>query len=279
MFIFSQCGRYIWRNLDGENFEPYVKNEVRKLLAQVTMPGSTKPPEKSEIKKPSIVSRKEWSARPLKEGADVLEYTGDLKKILTHIVVHETAFADRPGPRHIQDYQMDRMGYDDMAYHFFIDKDGKIYEGRDIHLMGSHAGQTKEANELAKAIRAGTVTDRTIPQARAMDPDFGTIGVVLDGRFDNSVQVPSPQQLIALKSLLKYLKQEYEIPGENIITHDHVKPDIVERRGLTFLEGTETECPGLPVSQALAAMKPDFSPDSPAAVQKKLPQTLPPSHE
>ncbi|MEO1459167.1 MAG: peptidoglycan recognition family protein [Pseudomonadota bacterium] len=55
-------------------------------------------------------------------------------------------------------------GYAALGYHFFIAKDGKIYEGRPLEVMGSHAGSGKTPGPTN-------------------DPDWGSIGIVLQGDY------------------------------------------------------------------------------------------------
>ncbi len=63
----------------------------------------------------------------------------------------------------------------------------------------------------------------------------------MDGNFVND-DIPVKQK-DALYKLLSSLKGQYNIPSENIITHNEVKEKVIESRGLTF-EGQETVCPG-----------------------------------
>ena len=144
--------------------------------------------------KPTILSRKEWGARPLNllaleehglfdaesnpEGA--LYYTGDLRRVLNTIVVHHSAISDA-GPAEIQDLHMDRRGFADVAYHFLIDSDGVIYEGREIDIRGAHV----------------------------QGFNTGSVGVVLLGNFND--EEPTEAQLDSLRALVDYLRYTYEI--------------------------------------------------------------------
>ncbi len=181
--------------------------------------------------KPNILSREEWDAQPLNllapeelglfdvesnpEG--VLYYTDDLRSVLNTIVVHHTAISDA-GPVEIQELHMDRRGFADVAYHFLIDSDGIIYEGREIDIRGAHV----------------------------QGFNTGSVGVVLLGNFNETV--PSGPQLGSLEKLVDYLRYIYEIrflaghkdypnqspdgtecPGDNLYP---LLPDMAQKLGM-----------------------------------------------
>jgi hypothetical protein len=78
---------------------------------------------------PAIVRRAEW-------GADELLRSGaiDFDPVVEKIVVHHTAIDDGSGDwaRQVRDiYQWETAsGYRDIAYHFLVDPNGLVYEGR-----------------------------------------------------------------------------------------------------------------------------------------------------
>ena len=143
---------------------------------------------------PVIISRKEWGAWPLDllapeehglfdtetnpEG--VLYYPDDLRNVLNTIVVHHSAISDA-GPAEIQKLHMDRRGFADVAYHFLIDSDGDIYEGREINIRGAHV----------------------------QGFNTGSVGIVLLGNFND--EKPTKAQLDSLSNLINYLRYTYEI--------------------------------------------------------------------
>ena len=143
---------------------------------------------------PTIVSRAEWRARPLNLEAPeefgafdaqtnpggVLTYPENLKSVLNTIVVHHSAFA-YIGPGEVQDLHMDRRGFADVAYHFLIDSDGIIYEGRELNIRGAHV----------------------------QGFNTGSVGIVLLGNFND--EQPSEPQVESLQKLVDYLRYTYEI--------------------------------------------------------------------
>jgi hypothetical protein len=144
--------------------------------------------------RPTIISRTEWNARFLDLNASeefglfdaeanqegVLYYPGDLSAVLNTIVVHHTAIPDA-SPAEIQELHIDRRGFADVAYHFLIDANGAIYEGREINIRGAHV----------------------------QGFNTGSVGIVLLGNFND--EQPSETQLASLRAFVDYLRYAYEI--------------------------------------------------------------------
>ncbi len=193
-----------------------------------------------ETDNPNIIERKSWDLEKKSTKKNVYKYTVNINAVLTYIIIHHSAFVSKPGPALLLQYHLDQLKYSDIAYHFIIDSNGKVYEGRAIFYMGAHAGQTKEANQLADSIRLG-ISNLSIVEAKKLDPDYGSIGICLDGNFNYAE--PAPKQLEALRKLLTYLISKYSINKDNILLHKEVKERLIESKGLTFI-GKETVCPG-----------------------------------
>ena len=259
-----------------------------------------------------VIPRKDWDPRPVL-ARGVTRYPKLSSAYLKWIVIHHTAMWNAPGPMATRDVHVDWRGWADMGYHFFIAEDGQIFTGRDLHLMGAHAGQTREANlgvwrarhprpavlqttPMTHALDAGVLTDcgmgdrlevqegtlgqvlvddkdaphahendkesrkkaqvelqKRIDQARKNDPDYGSIGVVLDGDFSGT-DAPTAAQMAALKELLADLQKRFDIDNSHIITHREVITRLVEERGLTFT-GHKTTCPGDQLQRAVEALR------------------------
>lgn len=76
---------------------------------------------------------------------------------------------------------MDRRGFADIAYHFLIDPEGLIYEGREINVRGAHV----------------------------QGFNTGSVGIVLVGNFSETE--PTRSQVDSLANLVGYLRYAYEI--------------------------------------------------------------------
>lgn len=172
----------------------------------------------------TVVPRSVWDPMEARRSS-MHAYAGDLHKTFTHVVVHHSDFAPPPGPAAILSYHLYEAGFADIGYHFVVAHDGTIYEGRDLRFMGAHAGVSQEQ-------RGGGPTK---------DPDFGAIGVVLDGNF---VFAPPPDvQRVAALELVDDLRRRFAIPVDHVIGHREVKRHLVEDRGHA-LRSTPTDCPG-----------------------------------
>jgi len=108
-------------------------------------------------------------------------YAAPLAQVLTTVVVHHSALPLRDGPREIQRVHRATLGFADIAYHFVIDGDGRLFEGRPLNVRGAH---TRGHNT-------------------------GTVGVVLLGNFERAD--PAPEQIASLTTLLLSLRDTYGI--------------------------------------------------------------------
>jgi hypothetical protein len=100
-----------------------------------------------------------------------------------------------------------------------------------------------------------------------MDPDYGTLSVVLCGNFDAGGQ-PTPEQRSSLTKILNWIKGEYAVPTDNILYHKEVKSKVIEASGLT-LDGKETVCPGQAFPSKQEITRP-LKPDTYEAKQKSI---------
>ncbi len=222
------------------------------VIAQKTIPSDSI----FDANQLSLITRKEWNAVEPTNKASLTIYHGNLKNVLKWIVIHHSAFSDAPGPKLLQTFHMMSSGFNDIGYHFIIGKDGKLYEGRSIDIMGAHTGSTKEADAMASAIRNGTLKiaipiSDAIDIIRKLSPNYGTIGIVLDGEYEYNGSTPPVAQIETLKKLILYLTKKYEIPQENIIGHSDVQNIMIESAGLTSTHQDNTVCPGKEVRNEL----------------------------
>jgi hypothetical protein len=107
----------------------------------------------------------------------------------------------------IQEDHQKRRGWSDIGYHYIVDRDGQVWEGRSATIVGAHAGS-----------------------AAANDAN---LGVLVLGNFD--LQSPPGAQLAGLEKLLRALCRKHRIPRDRIFTHREVR----EACGLDA-----TQCPG-----------------------------------
>jgi N-acetylmuramoyl-L-alanine amidase len=166
----------------------------------------------------NVKSRKSWGAEKPKWKNEVIYYNVKAYPLigtLDQIVVHHT---DNSSSVSSNESKQKGKGYAALGYHFFIDDDGTVLEGRPLEIMGSHAG--------TGATSSGPLND----------PDWGAIGIVLKGDYQHgddrfwSSNAPK-KQLQALEDLVNGLRAKFSI--RKLLMHREVT------RG-----GTPTVCPG-----------------------------------
>ena len=127
-----------------------------------------------------VLSRLEWGARGRRGGAaGQSPYRITVHHTQGHMAIRrEDAVATARG---IQDFHMNSRGWADVGYHFMIDGEGRILEGRPVETIGAHAANANEGN----------------------------VGIALMGDFNK--QKPTTAQLESLERLAAYLAVRYKI--------------------------------------------------------------------
>jgi len=157
-----------------------------------------------------IIGRKTWGAGPvIPDGRSFKPHAAQASVCswFRRITVHHTHTA-----LSIQALQTFHQNQEDpkadIAYHFYINAEGQIYEARPLGYMGSHAEGDNSQN----------------------------LGIVLNGDF--SQVKPDPRQLTALKNLLSALRCACGFQ-EGLFSHQ-------ERKALRFPQDPlhYTDCPG-----------------------------------
>lgn len=174
----------------------------------------------AEIAKPAIVGRTAWKAAAAKPELMKRQPTAAFKGIVVH--ANDVYFRQREGVTNddkLRRMQSGHMVYDhkwgDLAYHFFIAKDGWIGEGRSLDYIGD----------------SGTKYDMT-----------GLILVVLEGNFEGGTvntragkeetwppDTPTDAQKKSLDALVTWLAKTYAVAPSAIKGHKDL---------------AETQCPG-----------------------------------
>ena len=167
-----------------------------------------------------IVSREDWGAKePVKEGREYEEIKEPLNVYYTTIAVHHSGNEkSNPTVQDIQNQHIDEKEKADIGYHFAIDKDGKIYEGRPIKIKGAHVN-------LANT---------------------GKIGIVLLADLDTKTSydytgndVMTPEMFQALVNLVAYLNVQYGIDylgGHRDVNGDRLCPGEEGMNSVEYLQ-------------------------------------------
>ena len=177
-----------------------------------------------------VIPRSKWTLE--RPNAQNMECLGTVRKI----TVHHTAlkFGDTDVDAVKRELNHVRFGemhpkqgtpHEDIAYHFIIDRAGRVWEGRDLIWQGSHVRNCKGVN------------NRT-----------GNVGVVLLGNF--MMQQPSAAQLATTKRFVMELQKTYRVPKQVMKGGMRSKDKGV----FTHQELSPTECPGDNMQSAWAAM-------------------------
>jgi hypothetical protein len=181
-----------------------------------------------------IVPREEWGADPPNHDAPGehgffdpqqnaegwMVYRPPLAEALTTLIVHHSALPLTDGPREIQVKHMVQRGFADIAYHYLIDAEGVLYEGRPLMARGAHTG----------------------------GHNTGSVGVVLLGNFQEVE--PRAAQLDTLRVIAAALRDAYALthlaghrdfqPGVTVCPGDRLAvrlPALAAEQALTFGTG------------------------------------------
>ncbi|WP_433242879.1 peptidoglycan recognition protein family protein [Actinomadura nitritigenes] len=172
---------------------------------------------------PHIYTRADWSARPPKRAAKVLDRAPD------HIVVHHTDTGNSTDlsvghafslSRYIQNFHMDKRGWDDSGQHLTISRGGAVMEGR---------------NRSLASIRAGDLA----VGAQVLHNNEHTLGIENEGNYMTTA--PPDRLWASLMEVCVWLCREYDLdPAEAIVGHR---------------DYNETSCPGDVLYSRLPALR------------------------
>lgn len=168
----------------------------------------TSPPTASPKPPLIIVTRDQWGARPpdheatneygfATKATDLAWYVypEPLADAYATVAIHHSAIPldTNETMRSVQDLHMDTNHWADVGYHYVIDKNGVLYEGRDIHVRGASV--------------AGYNT--------------GTIGVCIMGNFEQDF--PLEIQLMVLQQVVNWLATTHTLT--HLAAHHEFNPE------------------------------------------------------
>ncbi|MGE3166337.1 MAG: N-acetylmuramoyl-L-alanine amidase [Planctomycetota bacterium] len=231
-----------YRELAGSTSWPEYARWRNRILPPVPEPEPMPTPVKPTPERPretttpvaqlvSIHARPTWGA---KSTGDNVKQMGKVKRITIHhtgepnVPTLTSATDVKAYLLRLQKSHQKHKGWADLAYHYLIDPNGGVWEGRPVRFQGAHAG-SPSANE-------------------------GNVGIALIGNFDESE--PPRAQLAALKRLIGSLRAKYSLSASTVHTHQGLK----KTAGLEF-----TSCPGRNLLRLLPALLADDRSDEPRA--------------
>lgn len=149
-------------------------------------------------------------------------YSSSVKLIAIHHTAMNVTGDTRSGVermRALYAYHANNRGWGDIGYHYIIDDEGKIYEGKSggDYVVGGHA----YCNNV------------------------GTLGIALMGNFDT--EKPTQAQMHALQWLIIEMSKRYNIPLDTEVSfHGKMTSPVVRHKDLV-----STACPGYYVSNSI----------------------------
>lgn len=152
------------------------------------------------------------------------QYSSSVKLLVVHHSALVVSGDPRPAAERVRalyKYHAVNKGWGDIGYHFIVDEDGVVYEGR----MGGAA----------------------VVGGHAYCNNIGTIGIVLLGNFE--IESPSQRQAQGLQKLLKNLALQYGLSlDQSAQFHGKTFPSPIVGHG----DLLSTLCPGYSLSSGLS---------------------------
>lgn len=128
--------------------------------------GDEAPERAAPIVTPGVLSRADWGAR----AATCSSSLGTVTRMAIHHT--ESPTVDKLSPqarlRQIQSYHMNVKGWCDIGYHFLVSRDGRVWQGRPVTKLGSHAGGANTGNVGVAVIGSHDTTPVTDAQVTAI---------------------------------------------------------------------------------------------------------------
>lgn len=171
-----------------------ARNGIALLESGSTATASARVPRTTAGGTTDLITRGQWGASP-----EVPRYMSRHRAPWSKITIHHTAMplggsttlAARAGElRTIQRGHLNKPeGWGDIGYHFLIDPEGRVYEGRRLTWRGAHVGGQNDHN----------------------------LGVCLLGNFETTR--PTSAALASLERLVDELRAEHRIPRSAVTYH------------------------------------------------------------
>lgn len=190
-----------------------------------------------EAVRPPIVSRGAWGALPVDHSArnerghyqsgvspeGWYVYSGDLRDSYQTLVAHHSAFYKADGRATLLEVQRlhrgDR-GWADVGYHYLLDADGAIYEGRSLSVRGVHT-QGRNTGSVGVCL-LGDFRFRSPPQAqweglvalgRWLIAELALTHIAAHNQFNEGTVCPGARVIERLAALAELLGVGYGVDG------------------------------------------------------------------
>ena len=121
----------------------------------------------------------------------------------------------------IQRYHQGNKGWADIGYHYIVDREGRVWQGRPVSYQGAHARG---------------------------DANKGNVGIVVLGNYGRRKQTLTRRQRAGLKLLVLKLSRIFSIPQNHLYTHSEILPG-------------HTTCPGPQLTAYAKILRADLKRD------------------
>jgi N-acetyl-anhydromuramyl-L-alanine amidase AmpD len=173
---------------------PANRPAVQPTVANTANTGHARPAAVNAVAALPVVARGRWCSQGIAH-LDIDAMNG-----IQRITVHHEGFQpvyfrdERSTAQRINAVRNAHLarGWADIGYHFIIDREGRIWEGRDLRYQGAHASDQNEHN----------------------------IGVMLLGNFDR--QAPTQAQTSSLQLTLNSLMRSHHVRKNRVFTHQEL---------------------------------------------------------
>lgn len=160
---------------------------------------------------PALINRAEWNADPFIRGNPVPLAQPDYGRMTFHHAACCSAYTYEEGlaqVKAIQNFHQDVRGWSDIGYHFILDQEGRVYQGRPF-LDNRRTLSTPP--RLAQGAHVGGF-------------NVGNIGVAMLGCYHppeggSCVDVLSSATKDSLITMFSYLKENYGVDTSNLFGH------------------------------------------------------------
>jgi uncharacterized protein (TIGR03382 family) len=175
-----------------------------------------------------VVSRASWGARASNGCAGE---AGKYRMAIHHTVTATSQNGQvEPIIRQAQAYHMDGRGYCDVAYHFLLSTDGRIFEGRPLNLRGGHTLNNNTGNigmSYVGCFHPGCGDHQPTPEMLAAG---GLLVATLSGVYGFGISADT------VKGHRDHSGQSTACPG------NFLHPQLQQIRDLALNGGADTEC-------------------------------------
>ena len=110
----------------------------------------------------------------------------------TYIIIHHTGAEERNAAQ-VRRYHLS-LGWRDVGYHYVVERDGRVVQGRGLDLVGAHC--------------------------KASSMNYKGIGIAVIGNLENHSILPAQEK--AVVQLVRDLMGRFPIPLSNVLGHNEV---------------------------------------------------------